>query len=83
MTREEQIQRESEVYALTANQFDIQLAFIKGVEWADENPKFSKEEFIEKAAEWIRDNVYLYVSDLSGTVFEQQLTEAFTAAMEE
>jgi hypothetical protein len=41
MTREEQIQRESEVYAWTANQFDIQLAFIKGAEWADEHPKKS------------------------------------------
>ena len=57
--------------------------FKQGQKWADANPQFSKEEFIEKAAEWIRDNVYLYVSDLSGTVFEQQLTEAFTAAMDE
>lgn len=54
MTREEQIQRESEVYAWTANQFDIKLAFIKGAEWADANPQFSKEEFIEKACDWLR-----------------------------
>ena len=33
MTREEQLQRESEVYAWTANQFDIELAFKKGAEW--------------------------------------------------
>lgn len=41
MTREEQIQRESELYALTANQFDMQLAFKKGVEWADKHPQKS------------------------------------------
>lgn len=57
--------------------------FKQGAQWADAHPQFSREEFIDKAAEWIRDNVYLYVSDLSGTVSEQQLTEAFTAAMEE
>ena len=83
MTREEQIQRESEVYALTANQFDIQLAFIKGVEWADENPKFSKEEFIEKACEWLKENAHFYVSDFTGTIDENKLTEDFKKAMEE
>ncbi len=57
--------------------------FKQGAKWADAHPQSSKEEFIEKAAEWIKDNVYLYVSDLSGTVFEQQLKEAFIAAMEE
>lgn len=34
MTREEQLQRESEIYAWTADQFDTQLAFKKGAEWA-------------------------------------------------
>ena len=94
MTREEQIEHQASEYANVPDNtiewgdgwidFDqVFDAFKNGAEWADAHPQFSREEFIEKAAEWIGDNVYLYVSDLSGTVFEQQLKEAFIAAMEE
>lgn len=34
----------------------LECAFIKGAEWADRNPKFSKQEFIEKLEKWIRGN---------------------------
>ena len=36
MTREEQTKREAEVYGWTGSQFDIQTAFIRGANWADE-----------------------------------------------
>ena len=36
MTREEQTNREAEVYGWTGSQFDIQAAFIRGANWADE-----------------------------------------------
>ena len=36
--REEKIKHEAEIYAWTANQFDIQQAFSKGAEWADTHP---------------------------------------------
>lgn len=36
MTREEQTKREAEVYGWTGSQFDIQAAFIRGANWADE-----------------------------------------------
>ena len=41
----------------------LECAFTKGAEWADRNPKFSKQEFIEKAIEWVknRDNVEKYL----------------------
>ncbi len=95
MTREEQIQRESEVYAWTANQFDIQLAFIKGAEWADAHPQFSREEFIEKACKWLGKHInktasidadgdwgddYLEVNNYDD---EDMFLSAFRKAMEE
>lgn len=61
MTREEQIYSQSISY--TRNIFgeiedfsDVVDAFADGVRWADENPQFSKEEFIEKACEWLYNN---------------------------
>lgn len=53
MTREEQIKREAEAYGWTGSQFDIQTAFIRGANWADEHPKFNKVEFIKKTIDWI------------------------------
>ena len=31
----------------------LECAFIKGAEWADRNPKFSKQELIEKVRYWL------------------------------
>lgn len=86
MTRQEQIQRESEVYAWTANQFDIQLAFKKGVEWADKNPQLSKEQVIDEACEWLRNNIDFYVETNYGEDFRvdiEQLLKDIRKAMEE
>lgn len=33
-------------------------AFKRGVEWADANPKISKEEFIEKVRNWLENHAY-------------------------
>lgn len=49
MTREEKIKYEAEVYAWTANQFDVELAFKKGAEWADKT-------MIKKACKWLDEN---------------------------
>lgn len=54
MTREEQIQRESEIYAWTANQFDCGLAFRKGAEWADKT-------MLERVCKWLKDNSHEYI----------------------
>lgn len=86
MTREEKIQRESELYAWTANQFDIQLAFKKGVEWADKNPQLSKEKVIDEACEWLRNNIDFYVETNYGEDFQvdiKQLLKDVRKAMEE
>lgn len=33
-------------------------SFIEGAEWADRNPKFSKQEFIEKVRNWLEKHAY-------------------------
>ena len=66
MTREEQIQRESEIYAWTANQFDCGLAFRKGAEWADKT-------MLERVCKWLKDNSHFYVSDFTGEIDEPKL----------
>lgn len=79
MTREEQLQRESEVYAWTANQFDIQLAFKKGAEWEHKR-------LIEEACEWLRNNIDFYVETNYGEDFRvdiEQLSKDIRIAMEE
>lgn len=95
MTRDEQIYSQSISY--TRNIFgeiedfsDVVDAFADGVRWADENPQFSKEEFIEKACEWLKENVskYSYVVKVEGTEYRRihftgALTEDFSKAMKE
>ena len=42
-------------YGMTPQATDLlECAFTKGAEWADEHPKFSKEEFIEKVKRWLK-----------------------------
>lgn len=95
MTREEQIYSQSISY--TKNIFgeiedfsDVVDAFADGVRWADENPQFSKEEFIKKACEWLEENAskYSYVVKVEGTEYRRihftgHLTEDFSKVMEE
>ena len=63
MTREEQIiekaGKDSEIfYKVNDNYGDcFHGGFIDGAKWADENPKFSKQKFIEKACEWLKENL--------------------------
>lgn len=41
-------------YGMTPQATDLlECAFTKGAEWADANPQFSKQEFINKACEWL------------------------------
>ena len=98
MTREEEIiekaGKESELfYNVNDNYGDcFHGGFIAGARWADENPQFSKEEFIDKACEWLRRNYTNYmINDLSKYVedvcsfdiFDDLLVEDFRKAMEE
>lgn len=98
MTRDEQIKK-AEIKYSNNTLFDgcdyiglvaKEEAFIAGAKWADENPQFSKEEFIEKACEWLEENVskYSYVVKVEGTEYRRihftgALTEDFSKAMEE
>ena len=75
MTREEQIQRESEVYAWTANQFDVELAFKEGARWADKT-------MVEKACEWLENiNTDDYMD--SGIFQMYDMIQDFRKVMEE
>lgn len=76
MTREEQLQRESEVYAWTADQFDIQLAFKKGVEWEHKR-------LVEEACEWLRKNTTWECNFYGGNNPNKNKIEDFRKAMEE
>ncbi len=76
MIREEQIEHQASEYANDSNNtiewgdgwedhndFDqVFDAFKNGAKWADENPQFSKEKFIEKACEWLKE--YMYVEHI-------------------
>lgn len=94
MTREEQIiekaGKDSEIfYKVNDNYGDcFHGGFIDGAKWADANPQFSKEEFIEKAEEWLWNNFYehpherwLICSESFDTI--EYMIERFKAAMEE
>lgn len=78
MTREEQLQRESEVYAWTADQFDIQLAFKKGVEWEHKR-------LVEEACEWLELHINddKYYSCIGEETLIPYLIDDFRKAMEE
>ena len=65
MTREEQLQRESEVYAWTANQFDIQLAFKKGAEWEHKR-------LIEKTCGWLENNFVCFLQGAKRGIYSNQ-----------
>jgi hypothetical protein len=101
MTREEQIiekaSKDSEIfYKVNDNYGDcFHGGFIDGAKWADEHPKpemVNKQEFIDKACEWLKRNYTNYmVNDLSKYVedvcsfdiFDDLLVDDFRKAMEE
>lgn len=101
MTREDQIENQASEYANDPDNtiewgdgwidFDqVFDAFKNGAKWADENPQFSKEEFIKKACDWLKENVnkYSYVIEVEGTKylkvhFTDSLIEDFSKIMEE
>lgn len=87
MTREEQIIEEAKEY-YNVPHLQMRTGFIEGAKWADANPQFSKEEFIEKAEEWLWNNFYehpherwLICSESFDTI--EYMIERFKAAMEE
>jgi hypothetical protein len=89
MTREEQIIEKAKEYYDAPN-LQMRVGFIEGAKWADANPQFSKEEFVEKACEWLKENVnkYSYVMEVEGTKymkvhFTDSLIEDFKKAMKE
>ena len=95
MTREEQIQQ-SEINYSNDTIFDgcdyigqvaKQEAFIAGAKWADANPQFSKEKFIEKACDWLVMNASDYAISTTGDdddcVVSLDMVEDFRKAMEE
>lgn len=95
MTREEQIQQAEINYSDDTifdgcdyiGQVAKQEAFIAGAKWADANPQFSKEKFIEKAVNWIVTNASDYAisttEDDDDCVVSLDMVEDFRKAMEE
>lgn len=63
----------------------LECAFIKGAEWADANPQFSKEEFIDKACEWLELHINddKYYSCIGEETLISYLIEDFRKIMEE
>ena len=89
MEREEQMYKDWEENI--ANSYDEEVddtcfsVFLDGVKWADANPQFSKEKFIDKACEWLRNNIDFYVETNYGEDFRvnmEQLLKDIRKAME-
>ena len=60
------------------------LVFEAGAKWADTNPQFSKEKFIDKACEWLSNNKNNYITDIEGeTIVDDAIIEDFLKAIEE
>lgn len=93
MSREEQIiekaSKDSEIfYRLNDNYGDCYRGgFIDGAKWSDEHPKseiVNKQEFIEKACEWLFNNKNNYIIDIEGeTLINDQIITDLRKAMEE
>lgn len=63
----------------------MRVGFIEGAKWADANPQFSKEKFIEKACKWLQQHVNddKYYSCIGEETLIPYLIEDFKSAMEE
>lgn len=101
MTRKEQIEYQASKYANDSNNtiewgdgwedyndFDqVFDAFKNGAKWADANPQFSKEEFIEKACEWLKntidDDVFINCGGVVKIIPANEFVEYFRKTMEE
>lgn len=101
MTREEQIIKKASKYANDSNNIiewgdgwedyndydQVFDAFKIGAKWADENPQFSKEEFIDEACRWLNK----YASDYAFSIYDEDdacsvsmdLVDDFKEAMEQ
>lgn len=54
------------------------------LEWAfEEGCKWQKQQLIEKACNWLKEDSYFYVNDYTGNLYEDVLIETFKKAMEE
>lgn len=86
MTREEQIIEEAKEY-YNVPHLQMRTGFIEGAKWADANPQFSKEEFIEKACKWLNK----YASEYAFSIYDDDdtcgvspdLVDDFKKAMEQ
>lgn len=62
----------------------LEYAFIKGAEWADRNPKFSKQEFIDMACKWIENNIFDFPwYDSEGEFSSKDVADALRKYLEE
>lgn len=89
MTRNEQILSEVQK-RFSSNDTHLVLkinTFIDGAKWADSNPQFSKEKFIEKACKWLVMNASDYAISTTGDdddcIVSIDIVEDFRKAMEE
>ena len=62
----------SDTFADAVKEFNRNLAFEAGAKW-----------IIEKTCEWLKENAYFSVNDLTGSLDEQNLVDRFRKAMEE
>lgn len=86
MTRNEQILSEVQKHFIndTTHIASKINAFIDGAKWADEHPQHSKEEFIDKACNWLSDNKDNYIIDIEGeTLIDDQIIIDFRKEIEE
>jgi hypothetical protein len=89
MTRNEQILSEVQK-RFSSNDTHLVLkinTFIDGAKWADANPQFSKEKFIEKAIKWLEKYASDYAISTTGDdddcVVSLDMVEDFRKAMDE
>ena len=55
-------------------EYELEAAFDKGAEWADRT-------MIDKACEWLKDYAYMFVSETTGDLYEDDLINDFRKDM--
>lgn len=79
MTRKEEIMKAARVYANgiaqhLPNKIYCEEDFSTGAEWADRT-------MIDKACEWLKDYAYMFVSETTGDLYEDDLINDFRKDM--
>lgn len=79
MTREEEVMKAARVYANgiaqhLPNKKYCEEDFIAGAKWADST-------MIDKACEWLKDYAYMFVSETTGDLYEDDLINDFRKDM--